>query len=157
MSNKAKEKVEAEAPKAEVLPIVLESNVGLCGLKITASLKQNAELAAKFLGFFLWHDGASAVFGGGKKAKFSRDSAYSEDLGKHAQSVLAKILEPFFDVSSIEVFAHVKQSEEQKFMTFCKKLGMSEEMAKAGWTTAQAAKAEPEAKPEAKTEEKVLE
>jgi hypothetical protein len=132
----------AEKTAEEIKPLVLESNVGLCGVKITASLKQNAETALKFLGYFLWHDGASAVFGGGKKAVFNRDSAYSDALGEHARAVLAKVLAPFFDVQSIETYAHVKQTEEQKFMKFCKSLGMSEEQAKAGWTTAQAAKAE---------------
>lgn len=145
MSNKAK----AQEPEKA---IVLESNVGLCGLKITALLKQNADLASKFLGYFLWHDGASAVFGGGKKAAFNRESAYSDDLGNHARVVLLKVLAPFFDVQSIETYAHVKATEEQKFMKFCKSLGMSEEQAKAGWTTAQA-----NAKPAEAPAEKVLE
>jgi hypothetical protein len=122
----------------------LESNVGLCGLKISASIKQEAieKLAQKFLGYVLWHDCASAVFGGGKKAKFSRDSAYSNELGEHAKTAIEKILAPFFGDISIETYAFIKQTEEQKFMKFCKSLGMSEEQASAGWKTAQAAKAE---------------
>lgn len=123
--------------------IELESNVGNCGLKISASLKPNQNLATKFLGYFLWHDGASAVYGGGKKAAFNRESPYSDALGEHAKTVLLKVLDPYFENISIESFAHVKATEEQKFMKFCKSLGMSEEQAKAGWTTAQAAKAEP--------------
>ena len=132
--------------------IKLESNVGLCGLRISATIKQNAELATKFLGYFLWHDGASAVYGGGKKAKFTRETPYSDQLGEHAKAVLSKVLEPFFDVQSIETFEHVKASEEQKFMKFCKSLGMSEDQAKAGWETASAAKAATE-----QPAEKVLE
>ncbi len=140
----------------KVMEANIESNVGLCGLKIAASIKQDAieKLAQKFLGYVLWHDGASAVFGGGKKAKFSRESAYSDELGEHAKATIAKILEPYFGDLSIETYAFVKQTEEQKFMKFCKSLGMSEEQARAGWTTAQAAKAQVE---EPKTEEKVLE
>lgn len=123
--------------------IKLESNVGLCGLRISASPKRNEilKLLPKFLGFWLWHDGASAVFGGGKKAKFSRDSAYSDELGNHAKTVLGEMLGKFCENVEIETFAHVKQSEEQKFLTFCKKLGMSETEAKAGWESAQKAKA----------------
>jgi hypothetical protein len=148
MRNKnAEQKTEQEAEK----PIVLESNVGLCGLRISATMKQNAEAVAKILGFFLWHDGASAVFGGGKKAKFGRETPYSNELGEHAIAVLGKVLAPYFDVQSIETFAHTKATEEQKFMKFCKSLGMSEEQASAGWKTAQAAKAE-EKPAEAKAE-----
>lgn len=130
--------------------IEIESNVGLCGLRIAASLKQNAEqeLAKKTLPYLIWHDGASATFAGGKKAKFDSKSAYSDELGTKAREAINKVLAPYFDVESIETFAHVKQSEEQKFMTFCKKLGMSEEQAKAGWTTAQANAKPEEAKPE---------
>src|SRR6266705_9034 len=107
--------------------IEIESNIGLCGLKIKATLKQNAETAGKFLGYFLWHDGASAVYAGGKKAVFNRESPYSSALGHHAKTVLLKVLAPFFDVHSIEIYPHVKQTEEQKFMKFCKSLGMSED------------------------------
>lgn len=129
----------------------IESNVGLCGLKISALHNPEAidKLIQKFLGYVLWHDCASAVFGGGKKAKFGRDSAYSDELGVHAKTAIEKILQPFFDDISIETYAFIKQTEEQKFMKFCKSLGMSEEQAKAGWTTAQAAQEKPtEEKPE---------
>lgn len=134
--------------------IAIESNVGLCGLKLSVEPKQSAieQAMAKFLGYFIWHDGASAVFGGGKKAQFNRESAYSEQLGEHAKAVLAKVLAPYFENISIETYAHVKATEEQKFMKFCKSLGMSEEQAKAGWATAQAAKTSAEA-----PAEKVLE
>jgi len=135
-----KEKAKAEvAQPEEAKAITLESNVGLCGLRIVASIKQNAELASKFLGYFLWHDGASAVYGGGKKAAFNRESPYSDALGEHAKAVLLKVLSPFFDVQSIETYGHVKQTEEQKFMKFCKSLGMSEEQARQGWVSAQVA------------------
>jgi hypothetical protein len=134
--------------------IAIESNVGLCGLKITALPKESEmeKLAAKVAPYLIWHDGASASHSGGKKAKFTRESPYSEEYGEHVQAAINKVLAPYFDVQSIETYAHVKQSEEQKFMKFCKSLGMSEEQAKAGWTTAQAAKAEQPA-----VAEKVLE
>jgi hypothetical protein len=125
--------------------IAIESNVGLCGLRISATLKQNQaqQLAAKVAPYLIWHDGASAVHAGGKKAKFTRETPYSDEYGEHAKAAITKVLEPYFDVQSIETFAHVKQSEEQKFMKFCKSLGMSEEQAKAGWTTAQASATKP--------------
>ena len=155
MKEKAKQEPKAEAKAEEPKAIVIESNVGLCGLLISVLLKQNAvqELAAKVAPYLIWHDGASATHAGGKKAKYTRESPYSDEYGTHAAAAITKVLEPYFDVQSIKTFAHVKATEEQKFTRFCKSLGMSDEQAKAGWTTAQAAKAAPAAE----VPEKVLE
>ncbi len=90
------------------------------------------------------------MFAGGKKAAFTKESPYSPDLQAHALSKARAELELYFDGLAIEVSEEVKDSEEQKFMKFCKSLGMTEDQAKAGWATAQAS-----AKP--KDEEKVLE
>jgi hypothetical protein len=72
---------------------------GFADCALSATLKQNAELAAKILGFFLWHDGASAVFGGGKKAKYARNTAYSDEFGEHTNRVLAQGSRAFFRCS----------------------------------------------------------
>jgi hypothetical protein len=151
MSNKAEINVpKTEEPKA----ITLESNISKCAFSISfTGLKANEKTAELFCGYHLWHKVQSLMFAGGKKAKFTKDSPYSPELAAHALSKAQDELGLFFDGLKIEVTEEVKDSEEQKFMKFCKSLGMSEEGAKAGWLSAQAAKA----KPEAKTEEKVLE
>jgi hypothetical protein len=152
MSNKAKEKVEA-APIAQ--PITLESNISKCAFSISYSgLKDNPKMAELFLGYHLWHKVQSLMFAGGKKAKFTKESPYSPELAAHALAKAQDELGLFFDGLTIKISEEIKDSEEQKFMKFCKGLGMSEEAAKAGWTTAQAAKP---AVVEAKVEEKVLE
>jgi hypothetical protein len=131
----------------------IESNVGKCGFRISyAELKPNEKMAELFLQYHLWHKVQSLMFAGGKKAAFTKESPYSPELAAHALKKAQDELGLYFDGLNIEISEQVKDSEEQKFMKFCKSLGMSEEQAKAGWTTAQAAKAEQPA-----VAEKVLE
>ena len=134
---------------------VIKSNIAKCGFKISYSgLKPNEKLAELFLQYHLWHKVQSLMFAGGKKAKFTKESPYSPELQVHAQKVALEELGKFAEDLEIQISEEVKQSEEQKFMKFCKSLGMSEEQASAGWKTAQAAKQEE--KP-AEVPEKVLE
>ncbi len=95
------------------------------------------------------------MFAGGKKAPFTKESPYSPELAAHALKKAQDELVLYFDGLSIEISEEVKDSDEQKFIKFSKSLGMSEEIARAGWATAQAAKAA--ANQAAKPAEKVLE
>ncbi len=144
MSNKAKEQnAEQEAKPIVSKPIVLESNIGKCAFSISVlGIKPDTKMAELFLGYHLWHKVQSLMFAGGKKAKFTKDSPFSAELEAHAKAIALAELGLFFEGVQITTSEEVKASEEQKFMKFCKSLGMSEEQAKAGWTTAQAAKAE---------------
>src|SRR5580765_646849 len=155
MSNKNKAQDAKPAAIAAVEPIVLESNVGKCAFRISfTAAKPESKMAELFLGYHLCHKVQSLMFAGGKKAKFTKDSLYSPELQAHALKIAQDELGKFYDGLEITTTEEVKDTEEQKFMKFCKSLGMTEEQAKAGWTTAQAAKAAPIAE-SAKVEEKV--
>ena len=126
-------------------------------MKVSADIMPDAveKLAKAFLGFAIWHDVASKTYGGGKKAEFKRDQAYSESLGlfacKNANEILSKY--GFANIKA-ESFAEVKLSDKAKFVRDMIKLGMNESDAIAGWETAEAKRLEREQS--TKAEEKVV-
>lgn len=135
---------------------IIESNVGKCAFRISfTGLKPNEKTAELFAGYHLWHKVQSLMFAGGKKAKFTKESPYSPELQAHAQKCALDELGLFLEGLQIQTSEQVKDSDEQKFIKFSMSLGMTKEIAQAGWNTAQAAKAA--ADEAAKPAEKVLE
>ena len=134
--------------KEHAKEISLESNVGLCGLKISASINEDklAAKAQKILGYAIWHEVASAIHSGGKKALFNAKSPFSDALGIMAKEKGEKVLNEFFDDVKIEAFAFEKASPESKFLAFCKNLGLDPEKSRAAWEQANS-KAEELAEP----------
>ena len=135
--------------------IEIETNIGSCAINVSAEINEaEFQKAAKALmGFLIWHDVASATYGGGKKAQFKRDDSYSPELGAKACEHANKILGKFFSNIQCETQAFNKLSDKDKFVRDMIKLGMSSEAAIAGWETAQA---KMNAKPEEKSAEEVI-
>ncbi len=151
-----KENKEQNAEPIAAKLITLESNIGKCAFSISClGIKPETKMAELFLGYHLWHKVQSLMFAGGKKAKFTKESPFSPELEAHAKAIALAELGLYFEDVSITTAEEVKQSDEQKFVKFSMSLGMSEEIARAGWATAQAAKAAADAA--AKPAEKVLE
>jgi predicted DsbA family dithiol-disulfide isomerase len=108
--------------------IKLESNVGQCGFRIAFKINKQklASKASKIAGYVIWHDVASAMHAGGKKAEFSAASPYSPELSARAVKEGEKVLGEFFDDITIETFEKVKETPESKFLAWAKKLGLDE-------------------------------
>jgi hypothetical protein len=130
----------AEQSAYRIMEIAIESNVGLCGMKISAKLNKQKLAAgcAKFIGYLLWHDVASAIHSGGKKAQFARNCAFSPELGERAIKEGKEVLGKFFDEVEISAFAFEKPSDEAKFLKFCQSLGLDPAKAKGAWEQANA-------------------